>query len=589
MEQFPITDTYEKSRKYSLFPFSTQANADPMVIEYGQNEYFFDAEGNKYFDLSSQYVNVNLGFNNDDIIQAVDSQMHQLHYTVPFNTTDIRSQLCEKIINEIAPDNMGKVFLTLGGSDSNDIAIRIAKAVTGKSTIFSQYHSYHGATLGSANLSGDHERLYENLSSPGFIHFFGYNSNCISKILSEDTCQCDLLLSLLEEQILTEDPNKIAAIFFETMSMTNLVIPPEKYYKGIREICDKYHILLIFDEVLVGFGRTGKWFACEHYDIQPDIITMGKGINSSYLPLGGVIVSKKIAEKLDQMYFSHGLTASFHPVSCASAIASINYIQTHDIIENAAITGAYFGQQLKEHILKHPYVQDIRGIGMFYSLFLIDKLDCPEVYSVFQKELLSEGFFTFYEPTQIVLCPPLTTNTAQIDSVINVLDKILTCWENSKYKELIDCLAKKSNGYSDFFHADKLTKLSELLQKCRHVLILGSAAIPFIELIIRMCKYYNVEYKLYLNNQQKALLNDTFGINETDHIIQHPYTLYNIEIMKNDMCRIQEEYHFDHVILPYSRAVNTSKNIVEVAELIQKPIYLIQSNASVSIVNTEPT
>ena len=304
--------------RYNFYVWASQKSAKPLAVAGAKGCYFWDFEGNKYFDSSSELVNVNIGFGNEKVISAIKEQADRLCYISPFRVTDVRAALAKKIIEEIAPPHMGKVLFTLGGSDANENAIRIAKEYTGRTKVFSQYYSYHGATYGACNLNGEAARELEPQSLA--LLSFGFAGDYLKQKFETDKEYTEFLLNFLEKQIVQEGAEKVAAIFFESITGSNGgFIPPRDYYKGVRKICDKYGILMVCDEVMMGFGRTGKWFAFEHFDVKPDMITFAKGITSGYAPLGGVIVSKEIAAYFDEITYQCGLTCTAHPLSCAAA------------------------------------------------------------------------------------------------------------------------------------------------------------------------------------------------------------------------------------------------------------------------------
>lgn len=556
----------ELNRTYTLFPYNNQRNARFDVYERGEGVYIYDHAGRQYMDLSSQFINVNVGFGNEDIVDAAMNQMKKLHYIKPVDATDIRGKLCEKIIKEIAPPNMAKIFLTLGGSDANDSAVRIAKAVTGKRKILSQYVSYHGASIGAANLCGDHERIHEKLESRDFIHFIGCNSKDLEKYFSDEEKYCDFLLNLLEDTILYEHPDTIAAIFFETITLGNIVVPPKRYYEGVRRLCDKYNILLVFDEVLVGFGRTGKWFACEHYSQWPDIITFAKGVTSSYMPLGGVMVSRQIADKFEDICFNVAFTGSYHPVSCAAAYAAITYMQENNVIQNAEEVGRYLKELLQEKILPHDYVDEIRGIGLLQSIVFKGKINTRSAAINLANELRERGYVVYIDRSAILIAPPLIITKEQMCDAVNGIDSLLTELENERYIDLLEHYPDESVGYEDFYSRQFIADFADELSKYNKVLLLASANANVMGLMIANLKKLNKVYNIYISQmlyQQMEQKENCIIFNE----MRFDWKKQNEQIQA-----LKENGKFDCVLMPYVGKDNTWDNVFDVAKMFDCPV-----------------
>lgn len=568
----------EQNKKFSLVPYTEQRFADPDIYDRGEGIYIYDIDGNKYMDLASQYVNVNVGFGNEVIIQAAIAQMKKLHYCRPEDGTEIRGKLCEKIITEIAPPNMKKIFMTLGGSDANDSAVRIAKAVTGKRKILSQYHSYHGATIGAANLCGDDERHHERLEYSDYIHFEGYNSKKLEKYFDDKEKYCDFLLELLEEKILLEDPNSIAAVFFETISVSELAIPPQRYYEGVRKLCDTYGILLIFDEVLVGFGRTGKWFACEHYKVWPDIMTFAKGITSSYMPLGGVMVSEKVAERLEHIPFSIALTASFHPVSCAAGYATVNYMQRENIIKNAETIGRYLKGQLEKNILSHSYVEEIRGLGLLQSVIFKGKMNTYSAALAFCDLLKENGYFTWSAGAAILIAPPLIITKEEVDKFVEDFKNILELLENKSYIDKLEYYPKESYfGTRRFFSLSYVESMANVSEPYQNILVLGSASLLMVRIVAASVKAIGKTYHIYLSQR----MYDGLTPEEREKSIFFDHDRFILDRLIDQVCRMQNENQYDCIFMPYSREDQDWGNIYEVAEKFGVPIYLVSRDGNI--------
>lgn len=414
------------SKKYNLFTWCPQNKANPLPILKADGCYFYDYDGNKWFDLSSQQVQINVGFNNQKVIGAVQEQVGRLANVAPHFTTDIRAALSKKIIEDVAPDHMGRVLFTLGGADANEYAIRIAKKYTGKYKIFSQYYSYHGSTYGATNLNGEDDRVSPDPTIPGFIHFFGPNWRKHGIEFKSEEEKCKFYINMLREQIILEDPDTIAAIFFESITGSNgCIIPPEGYYQEVRKICDEFGILMVCDEVMMGFGRTGKWFACEHFDYKPDIITFAKGVTSGYVPFGGVLVSKEISEYYNEAKFPCGLTYAGHSVSCAAALATIEEYEERNLLENAEKMGKILLDGLKEIKEKHPSVWDVRGKGLMNAFELVPAFQDASYHDKLTSMLYEKGQYTFGHYGAVLVSPPLIVTEEQCRESLKVIDECL--------------------------------------------------------------------------------------------------------------------------------------------------------------------
>lgn len=433
--------TYEQAaaldRDYNQHPWLT-GSVDAVPIERGEGIYFWDYNGKKYYDMSSQLVNVNLGYGNKEIINAIKEQVETLPYIAPAYGSGPRAQLAQKLI-ELAPDNMGKVFFTCGGSDANEAAIYAARTFTGKSKILSRYRSYHGSTLGAGNLSGDPRRFaLEKPAATGFLKFYDpyvYRSEIAFKSDAEASAY---YLRLLEEQILYEGPDNIAAVEVESITGANgVIIPPDGYLQGLRKLCDRYGILLICDEVMAGFGRTGKMFSFEHWGIKPDIISFAKGVTCGYIQLGGIIMSKDISAYFEDHTFLYGLTYSGHSAACAAGVAAVDYYREHHILEHVNEVGKVLGELLEDLKLRHRSVGDVRYIGLFAAVELMKDREkkiplVPYGYDEDKKMakiigLLKErGFATFGRENNINICPPLIITEKELREAMKIFDEVLT-------------------------------------------------------------------------------------------------------------------------------------------------------------------
>lgn len=430
-------DTIKKyDRKYNLHSWSAQKKIDPLVITKAEGIYFWDSTGKKYFDMSSQLVNLNIGHGNRKVIEAIKEQADKMPFMGPGYAVDVRAKLAERVI-EKAPDNMDKVFFTLGGADANENAIKIAKMYTGKFKIFSRYRSYHGASFGAANLSGEPRRYTCEPGIPGFVKFFDpYIYREKIKFESEEKAT-EFYLGKLEEQLIYEGTDKAAAVFIETITGSNgVIIPPKGYLQGIRRLCDKYGILMICDEVMAGWGRTGEWFACNNWNVKPDIITFAKGITCGYVPLGGVLVDKKIAEYFDDNVLMCGLTYNAHLLACAAGCATLEVYEEEKLIENSRNMGAILGEKLEELKEKHSSVGDVRYIGLFSAVELVKDKNTREALVPYGKDpegrmtkiigmLKEKGFSTYSHENSIMIAPPLIINKEELEEALDILDDVM--------------------------------------------------------------------------------------------------------------------------------------------------------------------
>ena len=431
-----MKDISEKSKQYNLHSWSAQGGLEPTVMVRGEGIYFYDGEGKKYYDMSSQLVNLNIGYNNQKVIKAIQDQAATLAYAGPGFAIDVRSKFAEMLV-DVAPDNMAKVFLTLGGSEANENALKIAKMFTGRYKIFSRYRSYHGATYGSANLTGEPRRFASEPGIPGFIKFFDpyiYQANI--KFESEEAAT-KYYLAQLREQVLYEGRKSIAAIFLETITGSNgVIIPPKGYLQGVRDICDEFGIMMVCDEVMAGFGRTGEWFAVNNYKVQPDMITFAKGSTCGYAPLGGVLVSKEIAEYFDENTLYCGLTYSGHPLGCAAGIATLEYYKENDLINKSKLRGETLGRLLEELKEKHPCVGDVRYIGLFSAIELVKDKASHEPLVPYGKDpemimrkiigmLKSKGFNNYSHENCLIVAPPLIITDEELEAAMSIMDEVL--------------------------------------------------------------------------------------------------------------------------------------------------------------------
>jgi len=431
----------EKDLQYNLHSWSKQGSINPMPVAKSEGIYFWDYDGNRYIDMSSQLVNMNLGHGNKDIIDAIKEQAEKLCFIAPSYAVESRSVLAEKLIS-LMPDNIGKVFFTNGGADANENAIKMARMFTGRNKVFSRYRSYHGSTFGAGNLTGEPRRYPLEPGIPGFVKFFDpYIYREIIEFASEAKAT-EYYVTKLREQVIYEGPDHVAAIVMETVTGSNgIIIPPDGYLQGVRKICDDYGIMMICDEVMAGFCRTGKMFAFEHWDVKPDLVSFAKGVTCGYVPLGGVAVSKKIAAYFDDHTLLCGLTYSGHPLACAAGVATLDYYQKADILGNVQKTGKLLGEILEKLKDKHASVGDVRYIGLFSAIELVKDKESKEPlvqYGIDQKGimgriikmLLERGVATYSHENIVIIAPPLIITEQQLIEAMDIVDEVLKIVDN---------------------------------------------------------------------------------------------------------------------------------------------------------------
>jgi len=423
--------------QYCLQSWSKQKGLNPIPVEKAEGIYLWDFEGKRYTDMSSQLVNLNLGHGNKEIADAIKAQTDKYCYISPAYGSEPRGDLAKMLI-ELMPDNMGKIFFTNGGAEANENAIKIARMYTGRYKVFSRYRSYHGSTFGAGNLTGEPRRYPLEPGIPGFVKFFDpyiYREPVQFKSEREAT---GYYLEKLREQIIYENAPSIAAIVLETVTGSNgIIIPPEGYLEGVRKICDEFGIIMICDEVMTGFGRTGKMFGFENFGIKPDLVSFAKGVTCGYIPLGGVVVSKKIAAYFDDNFLSCGLTYSGHPLSCAAGVVCVEYYTKHKILDNVNKSSRVLSDILKKLKEKHACVGDVRCIGLFAGIELVKDKKTKEPLVPFGADprgamkgiissLAKKGFMTYSHENVIMVCPPLIITSAQIEEEMTKMDEVLS-------------------------------------------------------------------------------------------------------------------------------------------------------------------
>lgn len=422
----------QDARDYTLFPWSVQGAVQPIHMTKAQGVWFWDGDGNKWIDFCSQIMNVNVGHQHPKVLEAIKRQVDELCYAGPTMVTTPKAELGKKLAQV---SGLAKAFYCLSGTEANESAMKIARLVTGRSKIITRYRSYHGDTMGSMSASGDFRRWPVEPGIPSIVRVFDpYCYRCPFGA-AEETCgrQC---VSHIEEVILMEGPQNIAAMLAEGITGTNgLLVPPADYWPRVRALLDKYDILLIDDEVMAGFGRTGKWFATQHYGIKPDMITCAKGITSSLMPLGAVIVNRRVADFLEDHMLWTGLTGAGHPVCCAAGIACMNVYDEENIFANVERQGAHLADRLEAMKAAHVCVGDVRYIGLFSMLELVkDKATkeplapyagtSPEMAS-FASYLRSKHLYTYSRFNVSFIAPPLVITEGELDYGLDIVDAAL--------------------------------------------------------------------------------------------------------------------------------------------------------------------
>ena len=426
------------SRETTLYEWTAQNAIKPLVVVHAKGIYFWDADGKRYMDFNSQLMCVNIGHGDERVINAVKAQMDQVCYVAPTtSTTAIRAEL-GRLLQEITPGNLSKAFFTNGGADANENAIKIARWVTGRHKIIARHRSYHGGTAGAITLTGDPRRWAAEPGIPGVVRVMDpYQYRC-RWCGDQPACTMDCL-GHIEDVITFEGPQTIAAVIIETVTGTNgIIIPPDGYLQGLRELCTKHGILLICDEVMSGFGRTGEWFAVNHWNVVPDIMTVAKGLTSAYVPLGAAIVTDEIAKSFEDHPLYAGLTYNSHPVGCAAAVACINVYKEDHLIENAKALGDVLKAELRAMQERHRSVGDVRAIGLFSVLELVKNPRTREPMTPFNPKaselgpmapfgayLREHGLFTFVRWNTCFVNPPLCITEEQLREGLAIIDAAL--------------------------------------------------------------------------------------------------------------------------------------------------------------------
>ncbi|HEY2150576.1 MAG TPA: aminotransferase class III-fold pyridoxal phosphate-dependent enzyme [Vicinamibacterales bacterium] len=416
------------SKRHTLFEWSAQSKVDPIAVARAKGIYFWTPEDKRYIDFNSQLMCVNIGHGDERVVRAIQEQVATLAYANPFMATEPRARLGAKLA-EITPGDIDAFFFTNGGAEANENAIRLARLATGRHKILARYRSYHGGSAGSLTLTGDPRRWASEPGIPGVVHvldpYHGIERGW-------DTAQQSL--SMIEEVIQLEGPQTIAAFILETVTGSNgVLVPPDGYMQGVRALCDKYGIMMICDEVMAGFGRTGEWFAINHWKVVPDIITMAKGLTAAYVQLGAVGMRRGIADKFNDKVFYGGLTYNSHPVACAAALAAISVYEQDHLIENARKMGAIMTQLMADLAKKHLSVGAVRSLGLFGLVELVrDKAKkvplapfngTSEEMAALGRFFRQEGLYTFVRWNTFFTNPPLCINEEQLREAFAIIDR----------------------------------------------------------------------------------------------------------------------------------------------------------------------
>lgn len=427
-------------RTHVFHSWSAQKLIDPLPIAGGEGSWMWDFNGNRYLDFSSQLMNLNLGHQHPKLVAAIQEQAGKLCTIMPAFANEARGEAA-RMIAERAPGDLNMVFFTNGGAEATENAARMARLHTGKHKVLTAYRSYHGATSGSIAFTGDPRRWPSEPGVNGVVHFHGpylYRSEFYAE---NEAQECERALKHLESTIMFEGAGTIAAIMLETVVGTNgILVPPAGYLAGVRELCDRHNIVMIVDEVMAGFGRCGEWFAVQHWDVCPDLITFAKGVNSGYVPLGGVVISQRIADTFAERVYPGGLTYSGHPLATASAVASMKIFEEEGILEKSRRIGTdVLGPALRALADRHPSVGEVRGIGCFWAIELVRNRETREMLVPYNaagadaapmlevvNACKANGVWPFAHFNRIHMTPPLNISDEDVKQGVAVLDEALS-------------------------------------------------------------------------------------------------------------------------------------------------------------------
>jgi len=429
----------DRTRKLTYGTWRFQRNWAPLHIVDAEGCFFIDANGKRYLDFSAQLMCVNLGHKNPAVISAIETQARSLAYVAPGYATDVRAELSQLLL-DVLPKGLEKFFFTTSGTEANEAAFKIARLFTGKTKILARYRSYHGSTMGSIAATGEMRRWPTEPGAKGHGVIFGPEVNCYDCPIKHRYPECDIACADYLEHMI-ENESDVAAVVIEPVVGTNgVLVPPPEYLPRLRRICDRHKVLLIADEVMSGWGRTGKWFAVDHWNVQPDILVTAKGITSAYVPLGLCATTKSIADYFEDHYFAHGHTYEAHPITLAPAIATIHEMQRLKLVERSREMGAYLGNRLSDLKEKHPSVGEVRGLGLFWAVELVKNRATkkplntqPEkmagkslVVDKIAAEMMKAGVAINPWISHFVIAPPLIIEKSEIDFGVSVFEQALS-------------------------------------------------------------------------------------------------------------------------------------------------------------------
>jgi len=433
------SQAYQDDRAHVFHSWSAQKALDPLVVAGAEGSRFWTDDGRTFLDFSSQMININIGHQHPKVVAAIKAQAEVLCTIAPGHANDKRGELARRLAG-LAPGDLDMVFFTNGGAEATENAVRMARVHTERHKVLSTYRSYHGGTSGAITMTGDPRRWASEPGMPGVVHFWGpYLYRSPFHAINE-TEECERALQHLEDTIAVEGPGTVAAIILESVVGTNgILVPPDGYLAGVRDICDRYGIVMIADEVMAGFGRCGEWFAIDRWNVTPDLICFAKGINSGYVPLGGVIISRRIADTFAELPYPGGLTYSGHPLACAASLASIEVFEEEDIIGNARMLERdVIGPGLRDLAERHPSIGEVRGLGVFWALELVKDRRTREPLVPFNasgpaaapmKELFAAcaalGLWPFVHFNRLHVVPPATITPDDAREGIALLDEAL--------------------------------------------------------------------------------------------------------------------------------------------------------------------
>jgi len=431
-------EVVELTKRLNYGTWRKQKSWNPLHVVDAEGCYFTDASGKRYLDLSAQLMCVNLGHKNPAVIRAIAEQAQSLAYVAPSYATDVRARLSELLL-EVLPVGLVKFFFTTSGTEANEAAFKIARMYTGRSKIIARYRSYHGSTMGSIAATGDPRRWPIEPAGKGQGTIFAPEVNCYKCPIGHTYPGCNIACANYIEHMI-QNESDVAAVLVEPVVGTNgVLVPPPEYMPRLREICDRHGVLLIADEVMSGWGRTGEWFAMDHWNVQPDILVTAKGITSAYIPLGLCATTAKIAEFFEDNLFAHGHTYEAHPLTLAPAIAVIHEMQRLDLVRRSRELGIYLGEQLKQLAARHPSVGEVRGLGLFWALDLVKDRDTRQPFNTMREkiegkplvvdkiaaDMLQRGVSLQAWISHLVIAPPLIITAEQIDFAMEALDHAL--------------------------------------------------------------------------------------------------------------------------------------------------------------------